>query len=584
MPRQIGEDVGAMGTSSNTPEDTPLSARHPGDSRQPADRPHPGEPRHPEDPPSPGSPLRPVLYAFLSAIFPGAGQLVNGARRRGLALVGLALLVAVVAGVLFLAYGVNRTLAWAIEPKVLLGLLVLNVALLGFRLFAVLDAFRSTRRPPPPSPEGPTWSRLARRASLASRRLSLLVVSLLAFLLLLTALPHVAAGYYLYVSHDLITSLFTSEEKGETPTAVCTSVATSLFSSATSSSLPTSAPGSSTVTSSGAPSFPTTTSSTSASTSSTTLTTAPPETEPLFSWDDDGRLTVILIGTDAGYGRKGARADSIMVATADLQTGRVALFSVPRNTGSVPLSAEAARVLGQKQYVNLISSLYFDANEHPELAPEGLDAGAVVLRDSVSMLLGIPIDHYAVVDMGGFVKLIDALGGVTLNVKERVWVRLSPPTAEEEWRVYDIKPGIRHLSGLEALAFARSRTGSSDYVRMGRQRCIIAALIYQNGAAEVAWKFPALAEVLKQSLKTDIPLSMVQELIKARSRLKTDKIITVGFTPPKYTDGVNSMGYNILDLDLVQATVRKIIERPEEFEAAEGGGESLDTYDCWKVD
>lgn len=291
----------------------------------------------------------------------------------------------------------------------------------------------------------------------------------------------------------------------------------------------------------------------------------------------------MFIGTDAGYGRSGARADVIMVATFDLNTGRVALFGIPRNSGSIELSDDAAQALGMDVYLNLISSLYFDANQHPKLAPEGGDAGAFVLREAVSKILGIPVDHYAVVNMGGLVDLIDAFDGVTVNVKERLWVRLSPPTADDEWQVYDIQPGVQHLNGLEALAFARSRTGSDDYVRMGRQRCVIAALLDQNGMGEIALKFPSVARVIKDSVKTDIPIDALQSLVAIRSDLKTGEMITVGFIPPHYVTGRNSMGYNILDLELVQATVKQIIENPEEVLATMETDSDLDTSDCWKI-
>jgi polyisoprenyl-teichoic acid--peptidoglycan teichoic acid transferase len=262
----------------------------------------------------------------------------------------------------------------------------------------------------------------------------------------------------------------------------------------------------------------------------------------------------------------------------------VALFSIPRNAGSIELGEAAAEALGEDVYVNLISSLYFDANQHPELGPEGGDAGATVLREAVSKILGIPVDYYAVVNMGGLVDLIEAFDGVTVNVEERLWVRLSPPTADEEWRVYDIQPGVQHLDGLEALAFARSRTGSDDYVRMGRQRCVIAALLDQNGMREIAWKFPRVAEVIKANMKTDIPIDALQSLVAIRSELKTDEMLTVGFTPPQYVTGRNSLGYNILDLELVQATVRQIIDDPEQALINLGSDANLDTSDCWKIE
>ncbi len=272
-----------------------------------------------------------------------------------------------------------------------------------------------------------------------------------------------------------------------------------------------------------------------------------------------------------------------MVMTVSLADGRIALFGIPRNTGSVPLSEAAAEALHKKVYMNLISSLYSDAWEHPELAAGSGDPGAVVVRDTVSMLLGIPVDYYAVVDMGGFVDVVDALGGVTVRVEERLRVRLSPPTPDVPWRVYDIQPGIQTLDGLEALAFARSRTGSNDYVRMGRQRCVIAALLDQTRVAELLVRFPVLVRVMKESVRTDIPIDRLQDLIKMRSDLKTDAMITVGFTPPKYTAGVNAMGYNILDQELVRDTVRQIIEHPEDVVGAEDN-EDVDISHCWKFE
>jgi LCP family protein required for cell wall assembly len=404
----------------------------------------------------------------------------------------------------------------------------------------------------------------------------------LAVLLLLTVAPHAVAGYYTYLSRDLLTTVFVSG--GDERPGADSSASTETSASPSTTAVPmtsTSIVPVTTVTTT--PGVSTSTTKATPSTLSTTTTSTPPETTPPMPGTEDDRLTILLVGSDAGYGRTGSRADTIMVVTIGLVDGRIALFGIPRNAGSVPLSEAAAEVLHRKVYVDLISSLYWDAREHPELAAEGEDSGAVVLRDTVSMLLGIPVDYYAVVDMGGFVDVVDALGGVTVNVKERLWVRLSPPTPDEEWKVYDIRPGIQKLDGLEALAFARSRTGSSDYVRMGRQRCVIAALLDQTGVPELLLRFPTLARVIKESMRTDIPIDRLQDLMRMRSDLKTGEMITVGFTPPKYTDGINEMGYNILDLELVQATVRQIIEHPEEVLAAEET-EDIDTSDCWKIE
>ena len=317
-------------------------------------------------------------------------------------------------------------------------------------------------------------------------------------------------------------------------------------------------------------------------TSSTTTTTLPP-----LDQGDDDRLTFLLLGTDAGWGRSGARADTVMVATVDLKTGAVAIFGIPRNTGSVALSGRAAEALGTDVYTDLISSLYFDAQNHPELAVHEGDAGAQVMRDAVSDILGIPIDYYAVVDLNGFIDLVNAFDGVTLNVRERIWVRMASFTKGEDARVYDIQPGIRHLDGWEALAFARSRTGSDDYHRMQRQRCVVLALLYQNGVTDLALKFPNIAGAIKDNLKTDIPIDSLAELIKVRAKVETDEMVAVGFTPPDYITGRNELGYNVLDLELVRATVRQVIDDPQAWLASHPANSQAgeeNPSDCWRVD
>jgi len=511
---------------------------------------------------------RRLLRALFSSFVPGVGQVAAGARRRGFVMLGIVAAV-VVAAVFVVLRGVDQLLVWWVEPAALVAFLDVNAAVLLFRLISVVDAFQARPRRSWIQ-EVPAASRMAAgdpvtgdpgAAQSASRWRVVGTGVGLGLLLLLTIAPHAVAGYYTYVSYDLVTTVFADNDgDDETTTTAARPVTTT--------PPPVTTPGTA------GPS----------STAGATSTTEPPTTTsslPPIEWGEDERLTIMFIGTDEGYGRSGARADVIMVATVDLVDGYVALLGIPRNAGSIQLTDEAAAALGTDVYVNLISSLYFDANQHPELAPEGGNAGAEVLRDAVGTILGIPVDYYAVVNMGGLVDLVDAFGGVTVNVPERIWVRLSPPTGEYEWKVYDIQPGIRHLNGLEALAFGRSRTGSDDYHRMRRQRCIIAALLHQNGMGEIALKFPAVAQVIKENVDTDLPIDALQDLIRIRSELKTDKMITIGFVPPTYVTGRNSLGYNILDLELVQSTVRQIIETPEEVLATLGPGMEVDTSDCW---
>jgi len=553
-----------------------------------------------------GTYSRRLLFALLSALVPGAGQIAAGARRRGLIMLAV-VAVLLICGVVLALQGVDLVLSYVVRPRVLLALLGFNVLLLAFRLFAVIDAYRiggaggpgaggsdahhagsvgthwaigagahrageadsgdPTSAPlpeemvPASPPRGTLGTAPRREAPAASPPRVGIAVAALTLLLVLTAGPHGIAGYYTYLSHDLLTSVFVRESDTEPSSVPGEPLTTAPVPSSTST----------------APTAVTT------ATGAATTTTSATDAAPALESGEDRRLTILLIGTDAGYGRKGARADSIMVGTVDLQTGFVALFGIPRNTGDLPLRGQAAKALGTKTYAGMISDLYQNAWDHPELAPEGGNPGAEVLRQTVSTLLGIPVDYYTVIDMGGFVDLVDAFGGITLNVKDRIHVRLSPPRKGEPWREYDIQPGKRHLNGHEALAFARSRTGTNDYDRMRRQRCVLKALMYQNGAAELALKFSSVVKVIRDHVGTDIPVERLPDLVKVRRRLKTDRMLTVGFTPPDYLAGRNELGYNILDRALVQSTVREIIERPEQALERLGPDTNVDTSECWNV-
>ena len=137
-------------------------------------------------------------------------------------------------------------------------------------------------------------------------------------------------------------------------------------------------------------------------------------------------MTILLIGTDAGYGRTGARSDSMNVASIDMKTGNVAIFGLPRNTGNTPLGKKTAKALGMKTYPDMLNALYAAASRHPEIAPDGGDPGAEAVMETASLILGIPIDYYAVVNMMGLVDMVDALGGIDVNLKKALHITYAP--------------------------------------------------------------------------------------------------------------------------------------------------------------
>jgi LCP family protein required for cell wall assembly len=268
----------------------------------------------------------------------------------------------------------------------------------------------------------------------------------------------------------------------------------------------------------------------------------------------------------------------MMVATVDLETGQVALFGIPRNMGDVPLSDDVAAVLGTSEYTGMLKWLYGHAQSYPELAPNGEDPGLVALKGAAEGLLGIPVDYYAMVDMQGFIDLVDLFGGVTIDVAQRVNVRLLSPIEGEGWRRYDIQPGEQTLSGEEALAYARSRTGNSDYDRMRRQRCLVAAAMDQADLTTLLRIFPDLTDAIREHLVTDIPMSVLPDLVMLREDVQLDQVLAIGFTPPDYVTGRSSQGFNRPAVDLIRQTVQDAINEPESFLAEGDGLEPIDEH------
>jgi polyisoprenyl-teichoic acid--peptidoglycan teichoic acid transferase len=531
------------------------------------------QPRHTdyESPPTPTHGYRRLLYATLSALVPGIGQWLAGRRRRGIAMLLVTLLVIGLVGAIA-SQGVSTLLSYLVQPTFLLMLFIVNVVLLLFRLFAVIDAYRCGRSTGGAVTPSSRWRRSV-------------VITGLAVVLAFSAAPHAVIGYYTYITHDMLTHVFSSGPVAQVqPTPIPTQIPVS-----TPTPKPTPSP-----TPSPEPTEPVPTPATTPDATPTPIPTPTPEPTPTpvpepaptptpepfagESWQERGRLTVLLVGTDAGPGRSGARADAIMVATLNLETGESAIFGIPRNIGNVPLRDDAAQVMGMNVFPEMILALYGHAQRYPQLAPNGGDPGMVALSGAAEQLLSIPIDYYAMVDMAGFVALIDAFGGVTVNVPNRIYVRLSPAVEGHDWQVYDIPPGVRHLNAHEAIAFARSRTGTNDYDRMHRQRCLVASVVRQADISTLLRVFPSVVEVIRSHLVTDVPLELLSEFVLLRDVIQSDQIYAVGFVPSYYTAGISAQGYSIPHVARIQETVRQTLEEPQSQPGGPGSSEPFSTH------
>ena len=147
--------------------------------------------------------------------------------------------------------------------------------------------------------------------------------------------------------------------------------------------------------------------------------------------------------------------------------------------------------------------------------------------EAVQATTGLKVNYYALVNMHGFSKLVDAVGGVTVNVKERTAIGgIGSPI-----RGY-IEAGKRKLSGDQTLWYSRSRVQNDDWSRMGRQKCVMSDMLHQLSPKKVLLNFSKVASSGKSLLTTNIPRQDIDVFMDLALKAKTKKISTVSLVPP----------------------------------------------------
>lgn len=514
---------------------------------------------------------RPAVAAFLSAIIPGAGQWYVGRRLRAWLFVLPAI---VFLGVLAFAYtrGPLRLLELLVQPRVLWALLVVNLALLAWRLIALFDAFRIAN-----GREWPGW----------------ITSAIVVFLAAAVAVPHIVVTTYGLEAIDLIESVFTTEDTSPGPRPGVEAVGRA----ATLSSGPTREA----VAISWSPSVFTTRNllfrdgvgdpDAIAAYPKIIGLAEPVQIDAMIPFeeaDDLDRITILIAGGDRGPGRGGLRTDSIIVATIDTNTGKAALFGLPRNLAQFPLpeiykdrfidfeqqmtpysvrrtwtdedgDGEPDQFRSCECYPDQINSIYPYSRTWSDIYPDEPDPGMAALRDAVELIVGLDIDFYAMVDMSGFVSVIDALGGVRVYATGSVVGEYSPARAGEDWIEVEIYAGWNRLNGHEALAYVRERRSVGDYVRMKRQRCLLKAVAARAEVGTVMRRFSRLSNALKRAVTTDIPVDLLPDLIEVAAVLDYEDIATVGFAPPDWVVGSDHKNHPVPDIPKIRAMVEETL-------------------------
>jgi LCP family protein required for cell wall assembly len=255
-------------------------------------------------------------------------------------------------------------------------------------------------------------------------------------------------------------------------------------------------------------------------------------------WKGRQRLNLLLIASDAGDDRTGTRTDSMVVLSTDVHRGDVVMFSLPRNLQHVPMPPGPLLQTWPDTFPDLLNAVYQRVTERPQLFAGARDRGAEALKQVVGGVLGLRVDYYVMINLAGFEKFVNALGGVNLTVTERLPIGGVLANGTHVPPVGYIEPGRQHMSGYTALWYARSRRDSSDYARMARQRCLIGAMARQASPASVLSHFQDLAGATKQLVATDLPQKLLQPLVDLADKIRSKGVIrSLQFVPPLINTG-----------------------------------------------
>ena len=243
------------------------------------------------------------------------------------------------------------------------------------------------------------------------------------------------------------------------------------------------------------------------------------------------RINILVLGVDERADDVG-RSDTSFVVTLDTEAKKITVFSVPRDS--------RVKIAGHG----------WDKVNHA-FAFGGLSLS----KSTIENLLGVPIDYTVTVDFKGFVRMIDALGGITIDVEKRM--RYSDPYDDDGGLVIDLYPGVQRLSGKEAIKYVRYRDEEGDIGRVTRQQKFLKAVLKELASPQTVVRLPELAKEFYGAVKTDMPLSKIIKLLPMVQEAASNGMATA--TVPGTPLWIKEVSYwqpNIAELRLKVAQIQ----------------------------
>ena len=239
------------------------------------------------------------------------------------------------------------------------------------------------------------------------------------------------------------------------------------------------------------------------------------------------KAIVLIMGVDKREDDVG-RSDTLMIATIDPRLDQATLLSIPRDT----------RVKIRGRGYDKINAAY-------------AYGGVRLTESTVENFLGIDIDHYIQIDTSSFVKIIDAIGGVDIDVEKRMFYE--DPWDDNGGLVIDLYPGQQHMDGKTAVTYVRYRDSEGDIGRVKRQQAFMAACMDKVTSPEIVPRIPKIVREVIDAVETDMSLRELLELAgslkaAAQNGLETDMV-------PGYPLYIDDISYWIPDVELLRISV-----------------------------
>ena len=208
---------------------------------------------------------------------------------------------------------------------------------------------------------------------------------------------------------------------------------------------------------------------------------------PTVTTQQSNAINIMIMGVDRRADDVG-RSDTLMVLTYNPADKKASLLSLPRDT-----------------------RVHIEKNDYDKINHAYAYGGHELTKKTVEAFLNVPVDYYVMIDVHAFEKIIDAVGGVDIDVEKRMYYE--DPWDDDGGLVIDLYPGKQHMDGKTAIQYVRYRDGEGDIGRITRQQKFIKAFMSQIISPSILPKLPKIIQNISSAIQTDMPIDKMISLM-----------------------------------------------------------------------